>query len=476
MVKIIPYVHADSVGVLMQIKHSNRTRTIANAAISAILSWLMVFNGLPMQAIADEIMDDGQGAAVEVLDEEAAPEGEGDAADQAGDQEQEPASDDDADDGSAAYPEPEPELDPEPEPATSDDDASDESLGGVSFVTAGEDDEVEAVVVQGEAALSEEAAVEALAELDDLTSDEAAEVGGRLFLMDGDDPADDEDEPDDDTLPRSADGSYIDSISARWVTKDTVDNDDPNLLYIRPNGDNDQSVRLQVNYSLSGEHNYEPGDVVITIPAYIFKDRNGNDYGTMVIPYPEDPSTKNDFNWKLVTDEDGNLVYQITNTKRMSAATMGYIQFGIYDLTPHALVDMQESEPFTAKIEVVTYMGNLIGLDTLAEEGSKPLTAQFDTQAQVTAANKRHGTTLDVVDRSAVQGTIPEEFAGETQFVRVYWYGWGYRNANTYYTMDVEDTMSTTVEVVGQDGTTSTMDVLGFISTSSGGTVSSDRP
>ena len=74
MYKIIPYVHADSVGVLMQIKHSNRTRTIANAAISAILSWLMVFNGLPMQAIADEIMDDGREAAVEVLDEEAAPE------------------------------------------------------------------------------------------------------------------------------------------------------------------------------------------------------------------------------------------------------------------------------------------------------------------------------------------------------------------------------------------------------------------
>ena len=117
MYKIIPYVHADSVGVPMQIKHTNRTRTIANAAISAILSWLMVFNGLPMQAIADEIMDDGREAAVEVLDEEAAPEGEG----------EEP--------GEEAAPEPEPEPEPESEPEV-EAEADDMPAADASFIAA----------------------------------------------------------------------------------------------------------------------------------------------------------------------------------------------------------------------------------------------------------------------------------------------------------------------------------------------------
>ena len=102
--------------------------------------------------------------------------------------------------------------------------------------------------------------------------------------------------------PRQGDGTFIENISAKWITADSVDNGDPELLYRKPNGLESQSVRLQINYALSGEHNYDPGDITITVPAHIFKNCSDQDYGNLIIPYPEDPSKKGDFNWKLVGD------------------------------------------------------------------------------------------------------------------------------------------------------------------------------
>ena len=230
--------------------------------------------------------------------------------------------------------------------------------------------------------------------------------------------------------PRQADDTQIEYIETVWMTKDTVDNGDDALLYIKPSGDNDQNVRVRVKYALSGEHGYDPGDVVITVPAYIFKNRNGNDYGKMVIPFPEDPSTKNDFNWKQVGD---NIV--LTNTKRMAAASTGYIEFGIYNLTPHELVDMQESKEFRAYIEVVTYKDNIVGLH------SNAVTAEFDTEARVQSANKRQYNSTKIVTRAEVPASIQNQFPDEEFFVVASWYMWAHRSGNTMYTIDIEDTI-----------------------------------
>ena len=74
--------------------------------------------------------------------------------------------------------------------------------------------------------------------------------------------------------PRRADGSDVEAISIRWITKDTEDNGDDSLLYLVPDGDSAFSVRFQVDYALSGEHHYEPGDIQIRIPAQVFHKRN----------------------------------------------------------------------------------------------------------------------------------------------------------------------------------------------------------
>ena len=273
--------------------------------------------------------------------------------------------------------------------------------------------------------------------------------GEQFFVMVTDPPAEGEQEGD---YPRSGDGSNIEAISAKWITEDTVDNADASFLYVRPTKNEDQSVRLQINYALSGEHSYKPGDVTITVPTHIFKNRDGQDYGVMTIPFPEDPSTKNDFNWKLI---DGN--YVLTNTKTMSAATKGYIQFAIGEMAPHDLVDMAVSAPFDAYIEVTTHRGNTLALR------SNALTAQFDTEARVTSVSKRVSGSPTRV--SADQIPASQRVAGETEYVKVNWYMWGVTKANTEYVLDMIDEIpQASVVRTLEDGTQVTeSDIHGFV-------------
>lgn len=286
----------------------------------------------------------------------------------------------------------------------------------------------EAVDVQGEAAKNKVAAAKALLNDTDMAKGDINDAVDELFngLRDGAGDQGD-DSSDQDVPPRQGDGSNIEAITAKWITPDSVDNDDPSLLYRKPERLEEQKVRLQINYALSGEHKYEPGDVTITIPASIFKDRNGKDYGSIIIPYPEDPSKKSDFNWKQVGDK-----IILTNTKRMSAATKGYIQFEFDKMYPQMLVDMETSAPFDAYIEVTTHLGNIIALR------SNQLTAQFDTEAIVTSVNK-HAQSVSRV--GAAQIPENQRIPGENEYIRVTWYVKGTTKANTYYTLDQLDSI-----------------------------------
>ena len=283
------------------------------------------------------------------------------------------------------------------------------------------DESVEGADVQGVAAENEKIAALTLEKTGDLSARRAKLVTDNMFS------AEDEGEEVED-IPRQLDGSNIEGFSIKWITADTVDDGDPLNLYLKPTGTEKQQVRMQINYALSGEHNYDVGDIVITIPSHIFKTRDGKDYGNMIIPYPENPSTKGDFNWTLKGD-----TYVLTNTKRMSAATKGYIQFAITDLDPRYIVDMETTAPFNGYIEVATYKGNTIAAKT------DDLTVQIDTEAKITSASKRPYGSVEWVDASAIPES--QRVEGEEQYVRVNWYMWGYTTSNTKHTIKINDTM-----------------------------------
>ena len=301
---------------------------------------------------------------------------------------------------------------------------ADEGGESVDFVKT-EDDDIFAVTIHGDAAEDPEAAAAALSEHTDLSLGEIEEIMAVTF-----------DDGTNNASPQSeADGTKIIGITAKWITQDTVDNGDESLLYVKPADTSDQSVKLQINYSLAGEYDYEPGDVEIKIPASIFKGRapEYDDLGNVVLPFLEAPDSSSDFNWQLIKDEEtGEEYYLLTNTRKMEAATKGHIRLAFTGLSPVDLVDMKVSEPFTAEIFVRVHTGKLISLK------SNTITAQFDTEARVVPGSaSKTAREIKIVDANSIPKA--QRIEGEQAYVIVRYYTIATIEANTRYTLTVKD-------------------------------------
>ncbi|MBR3227067.1 MAG: hypothetical protein IKF68_00830, partial [Erysipelotrichaceae bacterium] len=297
---------------------------------------------------------------------------------------------------------------------------------------------VKAVTLQGRAATDQSLALNALKDESGLDSDEASDIIDDVFEAGETDP---------EYPSRDEDGTQIENVSIKWVTEDTVDDGDPNLLSIIPADDSKQSVRLRVSYALSGEFDYQPGDITVTIPASIFKGRNGEDLGKVVIPYAQYPSTKNEFNYQLI---DGN--YVITNTRGMSAASKPFFEIAFTDLIPHTLVDELVSQPFSAYVMVKTHLGNTIALRT------EELTAVFDTDVNVDNASKKAYDKPVRIDAAEVPEELRNKYPEEEEFIRVKWYMDSQITSNTLYDLKIEDFLSDEYEGFLLDATTDTGD------------------
>ena len=231
----------------------------------------------------------------------------------------------------------------------------------------------------------------------------------------------------------SADGNSIDALTVGWVTKDTTDDGNAANLLLVPKDNSKVSAVAEIDFSLSGEHDYAAGTLQVKIPAHVFSKRDGSAYGTTVIPYASSPSTKTEFNWALVGDN-----YVLTNTRTLSAATAASIQIGFENLTPSEVRDMATSEPLSAQVLVTTAMNHQI------TRHSNQITAQIDTHETVTAATKGHekSSFFDILTAAQMKAkgyTIPAEYVGETRFVVAHWYTYGYHEGNTLYSMDWSD-------------------------------------
>ena len=236
----------------------------------------------------------------------------------------------------------------------------------------------------------------------------------------------------------AGDGSSIDSLNVFWLTDDTTDNDDDSLLYLYPSDNNKQTVTAQIDFSMSGEQNYAAGDIRLKIPAHIFKTRDGDWYGNLVLPLAESPSTKTDFNWSYIDDGDGGY-YILTNTREMSAATQVSIQLAYENVVPSEVVDRATTADLSASIELTTHAGNTL------TRTADPITAQIDTHETVASANKRYSTytTMTADEMTANGWTIPDGMtSADGKYVVVTWYTYAYHEGNTSYTMEYVDSPS----------------------------------
>lgn len=178
-----------------------------------------------------------------------------------------------------------------------------------------------------------------------------------------------------------ADGSKIETISVDWVTPDAVADNKDEELNVKWHDDRLQGVQARINYALSGGYDYPAGSIQISVPKKIFRDRDGNLIGNTKLAVLEAPDKSGDFAY--VEKEDS---YVFINTKKLSAATQGYIEMSFENLKPHTIKDKvtgYKTDDFSANITVQTKNGK-----ELAKK-SNDIHAVVDTRAWVSEASKR---------------------------------------------------------------------------------------
>ena len=255
------------------------------------------------------------------------------------------------------------------------------------------------------------------------------------------------------------DGSKIEGIDIHWITPDSPKGNNGaavpedilssnQKLFLATKEIADLQMKFQVEVSFSGQFDYAPGDIIITIPAKVWHGRKyENDAGVvdkttyvggMDLSVPMAPSMAADFSWQLI---DGN--YVLTNTKTIGATSKAMFQFTITGLSPEKIVDMSECDPITAHCEVVTNRKNVI------QRTSKPITAQIDTYAEIIASYKDgefYESAPSELPRSLLAnlpaGTSPDDY----YYIR--WYTNKRHKTNQPFSLKLEDRLGDAYKIV----------------------------
>ena len=191
-------------------------------------------------------------------------------------------------------------------------------------------------------------------------------------------------------FPEELDGTKVEQISVEWITRDTVEDGDNSRLSLIPGDDEPFNVRMRLNMALSGEHDYEAGDIQVSVPKSIFETRDGKAAGTLLLSVPEAPDARATFNYTDMGD-----YYLLTNTRKLAAATSAMFEFTIKDIIPHTIVDGMPNDnepgydkayataPFEGTVQVTTYLGNTVA------KSSNQIDCVVDTSEKVVNATKR---------------------------------------------------------------------------------------
>ena len=230
-------------------------------------------------------------------------------------------------------------------------------------------------------------------------------------------------------FPNELDGSKIEPIIVEWITSDTKEDGDDSRLSLVPNNDDEFSVRMRLNMALSGAHDYEAGDIQVTVPKSIFETRDGKATGTLSLSVPEAPDSRALFNYTDMGD-----CYLLTNTRKLSAATSAMFEFTLKDLVPHTIVDGVVSAPFEGTVQVTTHLGNTIS------RSSNQIDCTIDTAEKVWNAST-WATMLSEEWPSSWPAELKPE--NDKDYIYVDWYTSAQISGNQAFDMKVEENAST---------------------------------
>ena len=243
--------------------------------------------------------------------------------------------------------------------------------------------------------------------------------------------------------PEELDGTKVEQISVEWITPDTVEDGNDSRLSLIPGNDASFDVRMRLNLALSGEHDYEAGDIQVSVPKSIFETRDGKSAGTLLLSVPEAPDSRATFNYTDMGD-----YYLLTNTRKLAAATSALFEFSLENIVPHTIVDgvkgdnepgydnVYTSAPFEGTVQVTTHLGN-----TIAKSSNK-IDCAIDTSEKVTSANKSSSSLSEEWPDSWPASLKPEN---DQDYIYVDWYTSATVSGNQPFDLKIEEDAHTNV-------------------------------
>lgn len=240
--------------------------------------------------------------------------------------------------------------------------------------------------------------------------------------------------------PTSADGTSIDSMSVSWITKDTEghEDNDPKKLTLAPYTNEKFDVRMRVSFQLSGQNDYEPGTIRLTIPKTLIKTRDGKTMGTFTLSVPEAPSDRAAFAYYEQDDS-----YVLVNMVKLAASTSALFEFSQRDVVPSQVmgnpkktVEGISPATFASALEVTTPKGT-----TLARNDS--MTATVETAERLYEYGRLAASSSVLYD--SWKDSWPEQLkpTDPEQYVYIDWYGYNDTWGNQSFVSASEFTMTT---------------------------------
>ena len=240
--------------------------------------------------------------------------------------------------------------------------------------------------------------------------------------------------------PTSADGTSIDSMSVSWITEDTEghEDNDPKKLTLAPYTNEKFDVRMRVSFQLSGQNDYEPGTIRLTIPKTLIKTRDGKTMGTFTLSVPEAPSDRAAFAYYEQDDS-----YVLVNMVKLAASTSALFEFSQRNVVPSQVmgnpkktVEGISPATFASALEVTTPKGT-----TLARNDS--MTATVETAERLYEYGRLAASPSVLHD--SWKKSWPEQLkpTDPEQYVYIDWYGYNDTWGNQSFVSASEFTMTT---------------------------------
>lgn len=236
------------------------------------------------------------------------------------------------------------------------------------------------------------------------------------------------------TDPAEGDGSKIESVTVSWITKNADGSSASDRLSLAPTTDDAFDVRMRLNAAFSGQHDYEAGDLQISVPKNLFTNRDGTPAGSMTLSVPEAPDARATFAYS----DEGD-TYVLTNTRKLSAATSVMFEFTVRGLVPHDLVgdpSQYVSDRFEATAQLTTHTGSAL------TKSSNAIDATIDTSEQVTKAEN----SVALLSESWDDSSWPAELkpANADDYVYCDFYSWATVAGNQAFTLEATHDASAT--------------------------------